>query len=142
MRAGVLHIGRHERPGERTGGLSMADEMTRVDVLSLEDFRRTLDIRLIEAQNLLTHLTDTIPAHPPLGGFFDANDTAAEHASRHSTQVVKVRRLVSAIKAAQAATDTIIDNYTTTEARNNANSADIAGVLGGVSAALDGSSDG
>ena len=36
------------------------------------------------------------------------------------------------------ATDTIIRNYRTTEARNNANASDIASVLGGVAAALNG----
>jgi len=114
----------------------MADESTNVDILSLEDFRKTLDTRLTEANGLLTHLTTNVPASTPLGTFFDATETSKKHGSQHAAQVTKVRRLISAIEAAKTATDKIISNYTTTEARNNANSKDIESVLGGVSKAL------
>ncbi|GIJ49683.1 hypothetical protein Val02_65690 [Virgisporangium aliadipatigenens] len=124
------------------GGLSMVDQSTNIDILSLEDFRKTLDNRLKEANGLLAHLRDQVPASLPLGGFYDAGTTSGQHATRHATQVANVRRLISAIEAAQRATDTIITNYTSTEARNNANSKDIENVLGGVAAALNGGNDG
>jgi hypothetical protein len=116
----------------------MSDDKTTVDILSLEDFRATLDARLREAEALLRTVSGSAGAQPPLGGFVDATQTSGDHRSRHTEQVDRVRRLVAAIQAARTATDTIITNYRTTEARNEANSADIAAVLGNVGTALSG----
>ncbi|GIF76381.1 hypothetical protein [Asanoa siamensis] len=120
----------------------MGNEQTKVDILSLEDFRRALDARLTEAETLLRTVNGTAAARPPLGGFADAKRITDTHDTRQDAQVARVRRLIDAIRAARSATDTIISNYRTTEARNAANSADIADVLGGVQRALGGSSNG
>jgi len=120
----------------------MGNEQTKVDILSLEDFRRALDVRLTEAESLLRTVTTATAARPPLGAFYDAQRVTGVHDTRQDEQARRVRRLIEAIRAAQSATDTIIRNYRTTEARNKANSADIADVLGGVSIALGGAKNG
>ncbi|MEV0713276.1 hypothetical protein [Asanoa sp. NPDC050611] len=120
----------------------MGNEQTKVDILSLEDFRKALDARLTEAETLLKTVTGSAAARPPLGGFVDARRFTDAHDTRQDEQVARVRRLIDAIRAAQKATDTIMSNYRTTEARNAANSADIANALGGVQQALGGSSNG
>ena len=120
----------------------MGNEQTKVDILSLEDFRRALDARLTEAEALLKTVTGSATARPPLGAFADAKRITDVHHNRQDEQAGRVRRLIEAIRAAQSATDTIISNYRTTEARNAANSADIASVLGGVQKALGDSSNG
>jgi len=114
----------------------MGTDQTKVDILSLEDFRRALDARLTEAESLLTTVSTSTSARPPLGGFFDAKQSTNSHDTRQGEQTARVRRLIDAIEAAQKATDTIITNYRTTEARNAANASDIANVLGDVSTAL------
>ncbi len=121
----------------------MSNDQTRVDILTLEDFRKTLDGRLSEAESVLRSLNSTsADVRPALGAFFDATRTAGSYLDRHAQQVARVQRLISAIQAAQTATGTIIKNYRTAEARNTANSADIANVLGGVQTALDGGANG
>jgi len=116
---------------------------TRVDVLTLEDFRSTLDARLSEADSALRALTaETVKARPPLGGFEDATEVADDHERRHNDAEARLRRLISAIGAAKTATDTIISNYSTAEARNRANSTDIENILGSVQTELDGVGNG
>jgi hypothetical protein len=114
----------------------MADPPIRVDILSLEDFRRSLDTRLTAAKDLVTTLETGVTARPPLGGFLDAGDTATSHATRHTALLDRMRRVVTAIEAAQSATDVIINSYRTTEARNAANAEDISAALAGVRIAL------
>ncbi|HYU84725.1 MAG TPA: hypothetical protein VEK80_07945 [Kribbellaceae bacterium] len=117
----------------------MADETTRVDVLSLEDFRATLVTRLREADSILHKLTTELGGRKPaLGTFVDGSAKAAEYSALYDQHVDRVNRLRRAIIAAQEATDTIIDNYRTTEARNGASASDIANKLDGVANALDG----
>jgi hypothetical protein len=120
----------------------MGNEQTKVDILSLEDFRLALNARLTEAESLLKTVTGSAAARPPLGAFADATRITSQHHTRQDEQATRVRRLIEAIRAAQSATDTIISNYRTTEERNTANSADVANVLGGVTKALGGSSNG
>ena len=119
-------------------------DRTHVDVLSLEDFHGTLAGRLTEAENLLTKLNTELQCNPPaLGTFVDGSRKAGRYTTLHEEHVDRIERLRRAVKAAQTATATILKNYKTTEARNHANAADIASVLGGVDAALkeDGGSD-
>jgi ABC-type transporter Mla subunit MlaD len=117
----------------------MAGTDTRVDILSLEDFRKTLDARLASAQSVLSTLNGKLGNGTiKLGGFAHATSTAAAYQRTHSAHIARIQRLISAIETARGATDTIIRNYSTTEARNKANAADIASVLGGVDSALDG----
>lgn len=119
----------------------MTDQTTTVDIMSLEDFRATLATRLTEAQNLLTDMRTKVDSAPPFGGFVDATDTTWAYGVRHTAHIDRVERLVASIIAARDATDTIISNYRTTEARNDANVGDIAAVLGGVTDALNGGSN-
>ena len=112
-------------------------ERTRVDVSSLEDFHRTLAARLGEAETVLSKLDNELACRPPaLGRFADADEQATRYTQLQMQHADRARRLRTAIVAAQQATATIIANYTTTEARNSANAAAIAGVLGNVDAAL------
>jgi hypothetical protein len=116
----------------------MGDDKTQVDILTLEDFRATLDARLTEAQSVLTTLQTKLAHGPTLGTFQDANTTKSWYGNAYREHVQRATRLVDAIKAAQAATDGIIKDYTTTEARNAANQADIAKALDNVQSTLDG----
>lgn len=117
----------------------MAGTDTRVDILSLEDFRKTLDVRLASAQSVLSTLNGTLANGTiKLGGFAHATSTASAYQRTHAAHIDRIKRLISAIETARDATDTIIRNYSTTEARNRANAAEIASVLGGVDSALNG----
>ncbi|WP_405102864.1 hypothetical protein [Micromonospora sp. NBC_01412] len=110
---------------------------TTVDVLSLEDFHQRLAGRLTEAETVLRKLKTETQCHPPeLGTFTDATSNSKRYSDLHTTYVQQVERLRDAVRAAQSATGTILTNYKTTEARNAANSADIAAALGGVDDAL------
>jgi hypothetical protein len=117
----------------------MAGSGTSVDVLTLEQFNKTLTSRLSEARSLLTKLNADLGGKvPALGTFADGVTTAQQYTDLRSTSVQRVERLIDAIVAVQTATDTIISNYRTTEARNHANAADIAQVLGDLPAVLNG----
>jgi hypothetical protein len=110
---------------------------TTVDVLSLEDFHQRLAGRLSEADAVLKKLNTELQCQPPaLGSFTDATSNARRYSTVHLRYVQQVQRLRDAIKAAQKATNTILTNYRSTEARNAANAADIAAVLGGIDDAL------
>lgn len=110
---------------------------TTVDVLSLEDFQVTLDARLVEVESALRKLDVDLRGRPPaLGGFHDATVQTKKFEQFHAEQLAQVKRLKRALLAARKATGTILDNYRTTEARNAANSDDIAGLLNGVDNAL------
>ena len=112
---------------------------TSVDVLTLEQFNATLVSRLSEARALLTKLnTDLAGKVPALGTFADGVTTTQQYTDLRHTSVQRVERLIEAIVAVQTATGTILDNYRTTEARNHANAADIAQVLGDLPAVLNG----
>jgi hypothetical protein len=115
----------------------MAD--TNVDLLSLEDFNKTLGTRLSEVDAMLTKLNAELKGQTPkLGTFQDADAKRSQYADLYDQYVQRIGRLKSAILAAQKATGEILANYKTTEARNHASAADIAHQLGGVNTALDG----
>jgi hypothetical protein len=120
----------------------MGDDKTQVDILTLEDFRATLNARLIEAQSILSTLNNKLAHGPTFGTFQDATSTGTWYDTTYRQHVQRATRLVDAIKAAQTATDTIIRDYKTTEARNAANQADIAKALSNVQTTLDGGPDG
>ncbi|KXK58750.1 hypothetical protein AWW66_28070 [Micromonospora rosaria] len=111
---------------------------TTVDVLSLEDFHRRLAGRLAEAESVLRKLSTELQCRPPaLGTFADATSNARRYSEVQSSYQERAERLRDAVRAAQTATQTILANYQTTEARNRANSRDIAAVLDGVEDALE-----
>jgi hypothetical protein len=117
----------------------MAGSGTSVDVLTLEQFNKTLDARLTEARSLLTKLnTDLGGKVPALGLFADGKTTSQHYTDLRRTSVQRVERLIDAIVAVQTATGTIIANYRTTEERNHANASEIATVLGDLPAVLNG----
>lgn len=110
---------------------------TRVDVLSLEDFHRRLAGRISEADQLLRKLNTELQCRPPaLGSFSDAVSSSRQYTDLHSRYVDRVERLRRSLVAVQEATQKILDNYRTTEARNSANAADIARVLGDIDDSL------
>jgi hypothetical protein len=109
----------------------------RVDILSLEDFHARLNGHLAEAQRILHTLNyDIGHAKPELGTFQDGRATTSAYRAVHTQEIIRAERLVAAIQATKDATAAILANYQTTEAQNNANAADIAAHLGGVSEAL------
>jgi hypothetical protein len=115
---------------EKETGCHMGDGTTRVDLLTLEDFRRRLDGRLAAAQSVLDTLNGKISnSRPALGLFQDAIESERNYERQRQQHIQRATRLVSAIKAAQTATDTIIQRYRTVEARNAASQADILRVL-------------
>ena len=118
----------------------MGDGTNRVDLLTLEEFRSRLNDRLDNAKELLQKLNAM--GKPALGTFLDAKTTAADYDRVHRQHVQRASRLVSAIEAAQSATDSIIRNYKTTESRNAASQAEIRRALGDVTLELEGRSDG
>jgi len=105
--------------------------------MSLEDFHRKLARRLTEAENALRKLRSEMPSKAPaLGTFTDATQNARRYSDIHDSYVEQVRRLRTAVEAAQSSTATILSNYRTTEERNAANAADIEAALRGVDDAL------
>jgi hypothetical protein len=117
----------------------MADNSTNVEVLSLQDFNKTLATRLGEVDAMLTKLNNDLRGkEPKLGAFTDGVSVSGHYGDLYTQYTERLGRLRSAIVAAQTATNDIIANYTTTEARNHASAADIASKLGGVYTALDG----
>lgn len=114
----------------------MGDGTNRVDLLTLEEFRSRLDSRLTDAKALVKSLSAM--SKPALGTFQDANATAESYERVHRQHISRANRLVSAIEAAQSATDSIIRNYKTTESRNAASQAEISTALGGVTLNLGG----
>ncbi|WP_422770043.1 hypothetical protein ACN28C_25405 [Plantactinospora sp. WMMC1484] len=115
-----------------------ADEFA-VDLLSLHDFRRSLQPRVEAALAALTALT-TAPGsdRPALGGFHDAQRTADRHQELHDEYVARLRRLATALTVAQAATAQIVESYRSVDELSETNARRIAGALGAVSEALHG----
>ncbi|GAA4217934.1 hypothetical protein [Actinocatenispora rupis] len=113
---------------------------TVVDVHSLADFTTALDNHHSAIASMLKTIDDKLLDVPPkLGGFPDATDTESYYASMVSDYRARVQRLRSAVEAARKATTSILDTYATAEARNHANSRDIARTMGPVGTALKGS---
>ncbi|MGA3537805.1 hypothetical protein [Melissospora conviva] len=97
----------------------------------------TLDARLVEVESALKKLKSEMRSRPPaLGGFHDATVQIEKYERLYDQQLTRINRLKRALLAARTATGTILENYRTTEARNAANSSDIADLLGGVDTAL------
>lgn len=115
----------------------MGDGTNRVDLLTLEEFRSRLNSRLGDAKALVQKLDQM--SSPALGTFQDANTTVQGYQNVHRQHVQRAHRLVSAIEAAQSATDSIIRNYKTTESRNAATQAEIRRALGDMTLKLEGS---
>lgn len=117
----------------------MVDRTTTVDVLTLEDFQHRLNARLQEARSVLNRLSGSLHNQPPaLGTFRDAVETTRRYDAVQRVELARARQLVSALEAVQAATSTIIKNYRTAEARNEATADEITGALSGVDRALNG----
>lgn len=117
----------------------MADHAVNVEILSLEDFARSLDARVAQVDFLLRQIDDLACRAMPLGTFPDAVDQVRGHGELERGFADRIRRLKTAAEAAQSATATILRNYASAEERNAANANDIADKLGGVTRALAGS---
>lgn len=116
----------------------MAADFT-VNLSSLRDFQQSLQPRIEQAFAALTALTATPGSdRPALGGFHDAQRTADRHQALHDEYVLRLRRLVTALTVAQAATARIIEGYQDVEDLNSAKVRQIAGAIGAVSEVLDG----
>ncbi|TDC75743.1 hypothetical protein E1193_25045 [Micromonospora sp. KC606] len=115
---------------------------TTVDVLSLEDFHQRLADRLAQAEAAVRKLNSELQGRTPaLGSFADATGSARRYTEIQASFAERVARLRRAVEASRAATQTVMTNYRTTEARNTANAADIAAALDGVDEALTGQED-
>ncbi|MFC5927222.1 hypothetical protein [Micromonospora vulcania] len=116
---------------------------TEVDLLSLEDFHQHLAARLTQVESVLRKLNTEMQCAPPaLGSFADATDNSNRYTKVHQSYVEQAERLRKAVLAAQQATNTILTNYRTAEARNAANASDITAALTGVDRALQPKGDG
>ena len=112
---------------------------TMVDVLSLEGFQTTLDARLDEAESVKTNLVELLRrTEPELGDLADARYVCRRYKSLYDQHLNRVATLIDAINATKTALATIINNYTTNEARQTANAVDIADALGAISGTQDG----
>lgn len=112
---------------------------TMVDVLSLEGFQTTLDARLDEAESVKTNLVELLRrTEPELGDLADARYVCRRYKSLYDQHLNRVATLIDAIDATKTALATIINNYTTNEARQTANAVDIADALGAISGTQDG----
>jgi hypothetical protein len=106
------------------------DDGTRVDVLSLEDFRTTLEGRLADAQNFQTKVMAQLDqVAPQLGSLPDATYVSGRYASLCQEHLDRLNVLINALIATKDALTTIITNYRTNEARLTANATDIAATL-------------
>jgi hypothetical protein len=105
-----------------------------VDVLSLEGFRSTLDGRLTEAMSVRASLNDLVHRNDPkLGNLPDGVHVGKRYGALYLQAIDRVTRLINAIHATKTALDTIIQTYTTTEARLTADAEEIDEALDGVS---------
>ncbi len=121
---------------------------TVVDVQSLEDFRTALGNHRSATATMLKTIEDKLVGtsggassshdNQLFGAFPDGLDTNSYYASMALAYHARVQRLKNAVEAAQKATDSILHTYRTVEARNDANSKDIARTMGPVSTALKG----
>lgn len=114
----------------------MPEQPARIDVASLEDFQARLVGRLVETEYALMTMRLQLNRRPQLGQFEDGVGLINRYQDIHSEQLARLERLKTALLAVSEATNTIIANYTTTEARNAANAEDIAAVLDPVDIAL------
>ncbi|MEH0938175.1 hypothetical protein [Micromonospora psammae] len=116
---------------------------TTVDVLSLEDFHQRLADRLAQAETALRKLNTELACRPPaLGTFTDGTGNARRYSDVQASYAERVAQLRRAVAAARTATQTIMTNYRTTEARNAAAAADIEAALNGVNEVLNEREDG
>jgi hypothetical protein len=117
----------------------MAEHALDVNLLSLEDFHRSLDARIAQVDHLLRQIDELACRNVPLGRFPDATAQVSRHGEFERGFAERLRALHTATEAAKQATAAILANYRSAEERNAANAKDIAGALGGVTNALRGS---
>ena len=96
----------------------MGVDDTSIELLSLDDFGQHLATRLQEAVTAVSALANAPVRRPALGEFRDADQTAVDYEARQQEYLDRLRRLISALVAAQAATATIGTRYRTIEALN------------------------
>jgi hypothetical protein len=112
----------------------LSDDRTIVDVLTLEDFKVTLEARLDEANAVRTALIDGMGrVAPKLGTFQDATYVQERYLTLYDQHLDRVTGVIRALEATRDAITTIIENYRTNEARLVANANDIADALGAIS---------
>jgi hypothetical protein len=99
----------------------------RVDLRSVDLFGQRLEPRRLEAEAAFAALADA--AAPELGGFHDAELTATHYTDLRDGYLLRLRRLVNAVTAAQAATTAIAATYQATNERGQATLAAVAGLL-------------
>jgi hypothetical protein len=97
----------------------MAIDETRVDLLTLDDYRRQLQHRLDDARAILAAARRTRTG-AELGAFQDARQTADRYATVHDEFVARIDRLVRALAAAADGTGTTLAAYRDTEQHSDA----------------------
>jgi hypothetical protein len=116
--------------------LGGAGSMLDVDVHSLEDFARSLETRLGEADELLAQIR-AADTDLPLGTFPAARGEAQRYVSVQGRYEQAVVQLRESIVAAQQATQVVLSNYRTAEERNRATTLAIAEPLAQIADAVD-----
>jgi hypothetical protein len=124
------------RAAPGSGGPAADAGSVAVDIASLEDFRRTLDTRLSQANALLGRIDQVVDRRPAVGTLPTGLELMTDFAAQSAAYRDRIVRLRESLVVARDNTDTIIENYRTAEERNAANAHDIARQLSGVDTAL------
>jgi hypothetical protein len=119
-----------------TAGPAAGTGSVAVDIASLEDFRRTLDTRLSQADVLLRRIDEVGCRQPAVGTLPTGIALMGDFSAQHAAYRERIARLRESILVAREDTDTIIANYRTAEERTTAGAYDIARRLSGVGTAL------
>jgi hypothetical protein len=98
--------------------VAMGVDEVRVDLRSVDNFGARLTPRRLEAEAAFAALVDA--AMPELGRFHDAELTASHYAALRDGYLLRLRRLVNAVAAAQAATTAIAATYRATNEQSEA----------------------
>ena len=101
------------------------DEVS-VDLRSLGDFRERLEPRRQEVEAALAALADA--RRPALGQFHDAELTAQRYDALREGYLLRLRRLVNAMTAAQIATGTALTAYRAVEEISESATRAVAGL--------------
>lgn len=111
-------------------------EQVNVDLEVLQRFRTTLDLRLVQLQDVSNRLAWLGHHRPEFGQFAEAHSAIEWYDRLHREHTAKVERLRQALVATQQTTDTIIAAYADTEQNNAARMAAITQMLPAITEAI------
>ncbi len=104
----------------------MGQEPTSVNIMTLEEFHQRLSARLATAEAVAAQISRLAQETPRLGTFADAVRADGAYRELCATEINRVERLITAVRASRDATAEILDNYRTAEDRNGVDAESIA----------------